>query len=93
MGQILSGCPGASRFKAPTIKEKICPVCGSIIELFSTDVSVQCDTCGFTAYNDLQGCIQWCAHAEECIGTEMYEKLVRGKASKEDKHDSQNHSD
>ena len=91
MGQIFSGCPGASSFKVPTIKEKICPVCGSIIELFSTDVSVQCDNCGFTAYNDLQSCIQWCSHAEECIGTEMYEKLVKNK--KEVKHDSQSDSD
>ncbi len=76
MGGILQGCPGASFFKTPTITEKICPVCGCVIELFSIDVSVACDNCGFVAYNDLQTCIKWCKHAEECIGTELYEKLM-----------------
>lgn len=79
MAEIFSACPGASRFKTPTITEKTCPVCGSMIELFSTDVSIPCDRCGFIAYNDIQSCIQWCEHAEKCIGTEMYNKLVRNK--------------
>ena len=91
MAQIYSGCPGASRLKVPTITEKTCPVCGSVIELFSTDVSVACDHCGFVAYNDLQSCIQWCEHAEECIGTEMYHKLVKNR--KDGEHDTQNYSD
>lgn len=82
MAEIYSACPGASRLKVPTITEKICPVCGSVIELFSTDVSIPCDKCGFIAYNDLQSCIQWCEHAEKCIGTEMYNKLVRNKGRK-----------
>jgi len=76
MATILSGCPGASMFKTPEIKEKICPQCGAVIELFSIDVSVKCDVCGFEAYNDLQSCIKWCPHAEECIGPELYKKLV-----------------
>ena len=89
MAQVYSGCPGASRLKVPMITEKICPRCGAVIELFSTDVSVPCDKCGFVAYNDLQSCIQWCEHAEECIGTEMYNKLVKNREEK--KHDSQDH--
>ena len=84
MAEIFSACPGASRFKTPTITEKTCPVCGSTIELFSTDVSIVCDKCGFIAYNDLQSCIQWCEHAEKCIGTEMYNKLVRNKDKREE---------
>ena len=89
MAQVYSGCPGASRLKVPTITEKICPRCGAVIELFSTDVSVPCDKCGFVAYNDLQSCIQWCEHAEECIGTEMYNKLVKNREGK--KYDPQDH--
>ena len=73
---VFSACPGASRFKTPTMREKICPVCGEIIELFSTDVTVACDKCGFVAYNDMQSCIQWCQYARECIGDVLYEKLV-----------------
>jgi len=84
MAEIYSGCPGASRFKVPTISEKICPVCGSEIELFSTEVSAACEKCGFIAYNDMQSCIQWCAYAEKCIGKEMYEKLVKNKKKKEE---------
>lgn len=84
MAEIFSACPGASRFKTPTITEKTCPVCGSTIELFSTDVSIACDKCGFIAYNDFQSCIQWCEHAEKCIGTEMYNKLVRNKDKREE---------
>ncbi len=91
MAQIYSGCPGASRLKVPTITEKICPNCGAVIELFSTDVSVACDRCGFVAYNDMQNCIQWCEHAEECIGTEMYNKLVKNR--KERKNDTKNNPD
>lgn len=87
MAEIYSACPGASRLKSPTITEKICPVCGSVIELFSTDVSVACDQCGFIAYNDLQSCIQWCEHAEKCIGTELYNKLVRER-NKEEANDT-----
>ena len=90
MAQVYSGGPGASRLKVPTITEKICPNCGAVIELFSTDVSVACDKCGFVAYNDLQSCVQWCAHAEECIGTEMYNKLVKNR--KEPQHDTENNS-
>ncbi len=74
---IYSRCPGADKFRNPTITEKICPDCGSIIELFSVDVNVPCDKCGFVAYNDSMDCIQWCTHAEECIGTELYNKLLK----------------
>ncbi len=73
---ILEGCPGVSRLKTPTITEKVCPVCGNVIELFSVDTEVTCDKCGFVAYNDELNCIQWCKYAEKCIGPEMYKRLV-----------------
>ena len=40
---ILEGCPGAARLKTPTLEEKICPVCGNIIEIFSVDTEVACE--------------------------------------------------
>ena len=70
-------CAGKSNFGTPTLRIVKCPECGADIELFSTDVKVACDKCGFVAYNDINICVQWCAHAEECVGTEMYDKLVR----------------
>ena len=47
---MLDGCQGKPR--TPTIEEKICPNCGSIIEIFSIDTEVACEKCGFIAYND-----------------------------------------
>ncbi len=76
---IYNGCPGADKLRNPTIKEKICPVCGSIIEIFSVDTQVKCETCGFIAYNDELTCVEWCKYAEKCVGTELYNKLKRKK--------------
>ena len=70
-------CAGRNNLGTPTLRIMKCPECGSDIELFSTDVKVKCDKCGFVAYNDINTCVQWCAHAEECVGTEMYNRLVR----------------
>ena len=71
---IVEGCQGKPR--TPTILEKICPKCGHIIELFSIDTQVACDNCGFVAYNDTLSCVQWCGYAKQCVGEEMYEKMM-----------------
>lgn len=71
---IAEGCQGKPR--TPTIHEKICPQCGSIIELFSIDTQVACEKCGFIAYNDTLSCVQWCAHARKCVGDEMYKQMM-----------------
>ena len=71
---IMEGCQ--AKPKTPTIIEKVCPQCGSIIELFSIDTQVACDHCGFIAYNDTLSCVQWCEYARKCVGDEMYEKMM-----------------
>jgi len=63
--------------KTPTIIEKICPNCGSVIELFSIDTEMPCEKCGFVAYNDTLSCVQWCQYARECVGEEMYEQMMK----------------
>jgi len=75
-------CPGAGNIRTPTLKIKKCPECGSEIEIFSTDVSVNCRRCGFTIYEDLESCIQWCKYAEQCVGEELYRKLKKKEESK-----------
>ena len=71
-------CPGAAQFtRTPTLKIKKCPECGEEVEIFSTDLRVQCDNCGFTVYNDSESCIQWCKYAKECVGEELYNKLKK----------------
>ena len=71
---IYEGCQGKPR--TPTIHEKICPQCGEIIELFSVDTEVACEKCGFVAYNDTLSCVQWCKYAKQCVGDEMYAKMM-----------------
>ena len=73
---IFSGCPGADLLRNPTITEKICPVCGNTIEIFSIDTEVACDKCGFIAYNEALTCARWCKYAEKCLGTERYNQLM-----------------
>ena len=70
---IQEGCQG---HRGAKIQEKICPRCGSAVELFSTDVSVTCETCGCEIYNDLVDCVQWCDKARECVGEELYARLM-----------------
>jgi len=72
---INSGCQGKPR--TPTIQEKVCPRCGSIIELFSIDTQMPCENCGFVAYNDTLSCVQWCQYAKECVGEEMYAHMMQ----------------
>lgn len=81
-------CPGVSKLKTPTLTIKICPNCGSEIELFSTDVSIPCDKCGFVAYNDIQSCISWCKYAKLCVGEELYNKLMAEKEAQKTKKES-----
>ena len=80
---VMEGCQGKPR--TPTIHEKICPQCGSEIEMFSTDTEVVCENCGFVAYNDTLSCVQWCKYARQCVGDEMYEHMMRIAALQKEK--------
>lgn len=83
---MMQGCMAKPR--TPTIHEKICPQCGNVIEMFSIDTSMPCEHCGFVAYNDTLSCVQWCAHAKQCVGEEMYNAMMevaaQQKRNKED---------
>lgn len=72
---ITGGCQGKPR--TPTIQEKTCPQCGSLIEMFSIDTQMACEKCGFVAYNDTLSCVQWCQYAKECVGEEMYAHMMQ----------------
>jgi len=70
-------CPGAANIKgAPELKIKLCPDCGTEIELFTGDLHSACARCGFVAYNSEQSCVSWCRYAKECVGEEMYERMT-----------------
>lgn len=70
-------CPGSMGLTTPTLKVKKCPQCGREVEVFSNDVQVKCENCGFVVYNDVESCIQWCKYARQCVGDELYNKLKK----------------
>ena len=70
---IMEGCQGKPQLK---VLEKTCPNCGHEIEMFSVDTEAKCENCGFTIYNDLLNCVQWCKYARKCVGDEMYEHMM-----------------
>jgi NADH pyrophosphatase NudC (nudix superfamily) len=76
---MLDRCPGAANIRTPTLAVRKCPQCGEEIEIFSNDVSVKCSSCGFTVYNDILSCVQWCKYARECVGEETYRNLTAKK--------------
>ncbi len=78
---MLDKCPGAANMRTPTLKIKHCPECDGEVEIFSTDIKVKCKGCGFTVYNEIETCIQWCKYAKECVGEEMYNKLKKAPES------------
>lgn len=80
---IFEGCQGKPR--TPTIHEKTCPRCGSLIEMFSIDTEMACENCGFVAYNDTLSCVQWCKYAKQCVGEEMYNQMMEIAARKKEK--------
>ena len=74
---MLSHCPGAANMRTPTLSIRKCPQCGEEVEIFSNDLKVTCGRCGFAIYNNVRSCIQWCRHAEECIGSDQYRKFKK----------------
>ncbi|MGB8312392.1 MAG: hypothetical protein WCE81_11120 [Halobacteriota archaeon] len=65
-GSLPEGCAGIVHLRTPTLAVKKCPKCGNEVEIFSSDVDVQCGECRFTVINDLNPCTRWCVHSKEC---------------------------
>ncbi len=66
-------CPGQDPryWTGSEVFEVPCPRCGHSVELFRDETSVRCPKCRHRFRNpklDLS-CAQWCAHAEQCLGT------------------------
>jgi hypothetical protein len=77
----MAKCPGADRLRDMKIVGKPCPECGREIEVYSILPTAECE-CGFTAYNETQSCLQWCAYARECVGEELYNKYYAEKGER-----------
>lgn len=71
---IFGGCQGKA--SENYLIHKTCPECGAEVEMFSTDTEVNCDHCGKLVFNDTLSCVMWCEHAKECVGEELYNKIM-----------------
>jgi len=65
-GPLPEGCAGTVHLRTPTLAVRKCPKCGNEVEIFSSDVDVQCGECRFIVINDLNSCTRWCVHSKEC---------------------------
>jgi len=77
---ILEGCPGAEDIMRPKPTYQTCPNCGEEVEIWADEVKAACENCGETVFGDtIPDRIEWCEHAEECVGTEKYKKFMENK--------------
>jgi hypothetical protein len=72
-------CPGQDTryWKPGDIFEIECPSCGATIEFFKDEIRRTCRKCKKMVPNpklDL-GCVQWCEHADRCVGPELMKRL------------------
>jgi endogenous inhibitor of DNA gyrase (YacG/DUF329 family) len=73
--EMIFRCPGNVAQGTPNIKIKKCPQCGGEVELFSSDMKVDCPACGQPVFNNIHSCAEYCQFAEQCLGAETYQKL------------------
>ncbi len=73
-------CPGAKVFAQPAPEFIPCPNCHSEVEIWTDEPEAKCDNCGNTVTRAmLQGCVDWCPSAKECLGEDLYSRLMAAK--------------
>lgn len=73
---LASNCPGARIFRDVRPEYITCPGCGHDVEIWSDELVARCLHCGRTvAKTRGASCIDWCAHAAECIGAQKLQRL------------------
>jgi len=70
-------CPGAKAFREPKPEFLPCPTCHEEVELWTDEAETKCEHCSGTVSREmLQGCIDHCASARECLGDQLYTRLI-----------------
>ena len=73
-------CPGSSSIKQAMPETITCASCGTELEIWSDEIKTVCSHCGATVYKERgQSCIDWCRFARQCVGDEVYERLMANK--------------
>ena len=67
---MLASCPGARIIKEARPEYVVCPHCDTEVEVWSDEFRARCDGCGAWVFRAQSAtCLDWCARAEECVGT------------------------
>ena len=70
-------CPGSMGLKQPQPEEIACTGCGKAIEIWSDEMRTRCRSCGTVTSRDLPpSCVEWCPAALQCVGPEIYAKVM-----------------
>ena len=73
-------CPGSTVFREPQPTDVRCPHCGGETEIWSDEPMARCMHCGeWITQARGASCIDWCAFAKECIGSEKYARLMQNR--------------
>jgi hypothetical protein len=72
------GCPGSAEIRSPKPEDIRCQKCGEKIEIWSDEPETECKKCGHLNARPIgTSCIEWCAYAKECVGSDKLEKLLK----------------
>lgn len=70
------GCPGARTVREPAPEYINCPHCGQEMEIWSDELVARCPHCKRPVMQQRgASCLDWCAHAAECVGATKYRNL------------------
>lgn len=70
-------CPGSRTLREPIPEYYRCSNCDTEVEVWADEMSRPCPKCGTRVFQENQGasCLDWCPAAEECVGSELYQRL------------------
>ena len=69
-------CPGSIGLRQPKPEEVPCHRCSEEVEIWSDEIKARCPSCGALVTRDVPpSCIDWCKWAEQCVGTEIYDRM------------------
>ena len=72
-------CPGSRSIREPRPEFIDCADCGREVEIWTDELKAICPDCGNRVFRvQPASCIDWCPHAKECVGPEVYERLRPG---------------
>ena len=85
---VLGGCPGSKQIKEPVPEFYNCVVCGAEVEIWTHEMSRNCQKCGNLVTKDkVPSCIEWCEYAVDCVGPEVLKRFLEKKEEEKKKEE------